>query len=333
MHIQGVAITEIIRTVLGDIPKEQLGFCHSHEHLFIAEGKPSQINPVLRIDDFEKTKEELHVFRSLGGKAIVDAQPIGCGRMADQLAEVSRQTGIHIVASTGFHKQSFYYEDHWLFRYSEDRLAQIFIHEIEEGMYTGADNRDPEAQIQAKAGLIKTAIDEDLPGLTGIKLLNAAAQASLSTAVPIMCHTETHRQGIVVAEHFMKLGVAPENLIICHLDRTLDDYSVHKQLAEYGVYLEYDTIGRFKYHNDEEEADLIVQMLDWGYGESLLLGLDTTRARLRSYGGEIGLDHMSVSFIPLLRQRGVSESAIANMMIHNPSHAFARKKHQRGENK
>lgn len=319
----------MIRTVLGDIPNEELGFCHSHEHLFIAEGKPSQLNPVLRIDDFEKTKEELQVFQSLGGKAIVDAQPIGCGRMADQLTEVSRQTNVHILASTGFHKRSFYSEAHWLFRWGEEQLAQIFINEIEEGMYIGADNRDPDTQILAKAGLIKTAIDEDEPGLMCMKLLNAAAQAALETDVPIMCHTETHRQGIVVAEHFMKLGIAPENLIICHLDRTLDDYSVHKQLAQYGVYLEYDTIGRYKYHNDEEEADLIVQMLEWGYGESLLLGLDTTRARLKSYGGEIGLDHMKVKFIPLLLKRGVPESAIADMMIRNPSHAFTRKTDQR----
>lgn len=318
--------TGIIRTVLGDIPKEQLGFCHSHEHLFIAEGTPSRINPVLQIDDFGKTKEELLLFKSLGGKAIVDAQPIGCGRIADMLTEVSKQTGIHIIASTGFHKRSFYHDNHWLFRADVDRLANTFIAEIEEGMYVHADKQDPQLQITAKAGLIKTAIDEDSPGSICLNLLNAAAIASLETGIPIMCHTETHRQGIVVAEHFMKLGVAPENLIICHLDRTLDDYSVHRQLAQLGVYLEYDTIGRFKYHSDEEEADLIVQMLDWGYGESLLLGLDTTRARLKSYGGEIGLDHMKVNFIPLLHQRGVSESAIADMMIHTPSLAFTQKK-------
>jgi len=320
-----VTATGTIRTVLGDIPKEQLGFCHSHEHLFIAAGRPAQINSVLQIDDYEKTKNEVQVFHSLGGKAIVDAQPVGCGRMADWLTEVSRQTGIHIIASTGFHKQNFYVEDHWLFRWGEDHLAQIFINEIEDGMYIGADNHEPEIKIPAKAGIIKTAIEEDRPGLIAIKLLNAAAQASLETKVPIMCHTETHRQGVFVAEHFIKLGVSPENIIICHLDRILDDYSVHKQLAEYGVYLEYDTIGRYKYHTDEEEADLIVQMLDWGYGKSLLLGLDTTRARLKSYGGEIGLDHMKVNFIPFLRNRGVSESAIADMMINNPSHAFSQK--------
>ncbi|UKS24519.1 hypothetical protein LOZ80_23200 [Paenibacillus sp. HWE-109] len=318
--------TGIIRTVLGDIPNEQLGFCHSHEHLFIAEGTPSRLNPVLQIDDFGQTKDELMVFKSLGGEAIVDAQPIGCGRMADMLTEVSKQTGIHIIASTGFHKRSFYSDNHWLFRGDAERLANTFIAEIEDGMYVHADNQDPRFQITAKAGLIKTAIEEDSPGSTCINLLNAAAMASLATGIPVMCHTETHRQGMVVAEHLMKRGVVPKNLIICHLDRTLGDYSVHQQLAQIGVYLEYDTIGRFKYHSDEEEADLIVQMLEWGYGESLLLGLDTTRARLKSYGGEIGLDHMKINFIPLLRQRGVSESAIADLMIHNPAHAFKRKK-------
>lgn len=179
---------------MGDIPSTELGFCHSHEHLFIAEGKPSQLNPVLRIDDFEKTSEELHRFFRLGGRAVIDAQPVGCGRMADLLAAASEQTGVHIIASTGFHKASFYEKDHWLFQMDEERLARLFISEIEAGMYVGADRNWPAERITAKAGLIKTAIDEDQPGALCIKLLNAAALASLQTGVPIMCHTETHRQ-------------------------------------------------------------------------------------------------------------------------------------------
>jgi|GEM_PF-5119930 len=49
-----------IQTVLG--PVSHLGFCHSHEHLFIARGTPALVNPVLVIDDYELTKQEALMF-------------------------------------------------------------------------------------------------------------------------------------------------------------------------------------------------------------------------------------------------------------------------------
>ncbi len=193
---------QTIQTVLGEIRTEELGFCHSHEHLFLAEGTPSRLNPDLLIDDFDKTKEELLHFKSLGGSAIIDAQPVGSGRMGDLLEKVSRETGIHVIASTGFHKSIFYEPSHWLFHKDEQQLADLFVSELEEGMFVGADQAMPQQRIHARAGLIKTAIDEDIPGPTAVKLLNAAADASMRTGIPVMCHTETHRQGVVVAEHF-----------------------------------------------------------------------------------------------------------------------------------
>jgi hypothetical protein len=70
-------------TVNGPIWSKQLGFCHSHEHLFIARGKLADINPSLCIDNFEKTVEELKLYKKSGGISVVDAQPVGCGRMAN----------------------------------------------------------------------------------------------------------------------------------------------------------------------------------------------------------------------------------------------------------
>jgi phosphotriesterase-related protein len=54
------------------------------------------------------------------------------------------------------------------------------------------------------------------------------------------------------------------------------------------------------------------------------MSLDTTRARLSSYGGRPGLDHILARFIPLLRRRGLPEAQIRAFFLENPARAFGR---------
>ncbi|MFF2481438.1 phosphotriesterase [Paenibacillus sp. NPDC058071] len=312
-----------IQTVRGPIDKTQFGFCHSHEHLFLAEGHPSTLNPALHMDEYDKTLAELRMLHDCGGRAVVDAQPLGSGRMEEWLLKVSSESDVHVVASTGFHKLSFYREDHWIHRFDEERLEQIFVHELTQGMYTGTDKGEPSAHIGAKAGIIKTAMDEDRMNDPDKRWFNAAAAAARRTGAPIMCHIESYEQADELVDMYMSRGILAEQIIICHLERSLDKPQNHRKLAELGIYLEYDTIGRFKYHSDEGEAELIRQMMDWGLGNQLLLGLDTTRQRMKHYGGSIGLDYLSQQFLPLLKQYGVTAEQIDRMMIHNPAEAFS----------
>ena len=87
--------------------------------------------------------------------------------------------------------------------------------------------------------------------------------------------------------------------------------------------LEYDTIGRFKYHDDESECRLIAHMIEQGYEKQLLLSLDTTAQRLASYGdSSIGLTYLLRKFIPLLKRFGVSDQTIDSIMIGNPMRIF-----------
>lgn len=138
-----------------------------------------------------------------------------------------------------------------------------------------------------------------------------------------MCHTESAEQAVWLCEFYMERGIAASDIVVCHLDRRLDRPEVHRMLAERGVYLEYDTIARPKYHGDEEEARWITAMLDDGLEDRLLLGLDTTRARLRAYGGAVGLGYLASSFLPLLRNFGATEAQLRKLMIDNPARAFA----------
>ena len=52
----------------------------------------------------------------LGLGAVVDAMPCDAGRNAAKLAELSRRTGVHVVAPTGLHHDRYYGPAHWSHR-------------------------------------------------------------------------------------------------------------------------------------------------------------------------------------------------------------------------
>jgi len=326
MIIQTPSDSTFIQTVLGNISHEALGYCQCHEHIFIAKGKSFEINHSLWMDDLDASIRELQLYRKAGGISLVDAQPIGCGRMEDYLVKASQMTGINIIASTGFHKLIFYYEDHWIHKLDEDSLVDIFTSELQQGLFVGTDFSIPSQRIGQRAGIIKCAVDSF--GIKGeyVKLFNAAAQASLSTGFPLMCHMEKGAEAFKIIDFFAYRGIDPRSVILCHLDRTRYDVRYHKEIAGLGVFLEYDTIARFKYHDNETEIRLIAEMVSEGYGDRILLGLDTTRERLKGYGGDVGLDYILKSFIPMLYEAGISREAIKEITEKNPQRALRNKK-------
>jgi len=313
-------------TVKTLILSSRLGFCNSHEHLFIEEGQSSKIVSALKIDNYDQTTEELMLYKKSGGSSIVDAQPVGCGRNASKLLMASIQTGINIIAATGFHKLGFYPEGHWLRLMDEVQLSELFISEIEQGMYILCDNKSPSHRILSKPGVIKTASDVQGPIEEYEKYFIAAAKASRLTGVPILSHTEMGKGALEQVRLFTSNGVLVDSIILCHIDRTLKDLDYILEVAKTGVYMEFDTIGRFKYHSDEEEAQFIVKMVERGYEDRILLGLDCTRERMKSYGAVLGLDYINTVFIPLLRAYGLQKTIIDKFMIYNPAKAFTIKK-------
>lgn len=315
-----------ITTVTGDVSAETFKFCQCHEHLLIAPGRSGEIDPALCFSDISKSSAEVRRYRDAGGSALVDAQPVGCGRMAAGLLQISREAEILLVASTGFHKMLFYPENHWIFSATPTYLTNLFLHELREGMYVDADYSLPTEWIPARAGIIKTALDSC--NLTPLyeKLFYAAATASRLTGAPVMIHVEKGSAPLELLNFYVKMGLSPSRLIFCHLDRACSDISVHTKLCRAGCYLEYDTIGRFKYHSDEEEVLLFQILKKEGLLSHLLFSLDTTRLRLKTYGGQdaVGLDYILHTFLPLLIASGFSPEEIREISVLNPRAALAK---------
>jgi phosphotriesterase-related protein len=322
----------VIRTVNGDIKPEDLGYCQCHEHLFIKKGISGEKVPSLIMEDLSKTSQELKLYYGCGGRAVVDAQPVGCGRMAKELKAASEQSGVHIIASTGFHKLDFYRKEHFVYRMEEDLLVKLFCTELTEGMYTDHVNGEevPSEKGPARAGIIKTASDgrdirlleDNLPVYK--KLFAAAGKAAKNTGAPVMTHLEMGRGADSQLEVLTAQGITPDRIIMSHLDRVINeglkDYQL--EVAKSGVYLQFDTIGRFKYHDDASEAELISWLCEKGFDKKILIGLDTTNERLKSYGGSLGLDYILVNFKEQLKKYGIGDELFHQFTVLNPMQAL-----------
>jgi phosphotriesterase-related protein len=316
----------LIRTVLGDIKSSEAGVCQCHEHLFIEMGKPYQMAKVLYMDDLQKSTDELAGYREAGGSLVVDAQPVFTGRMAENLTAASEKSDVHVVASTGFYKTAFYEEDAYIYHKDENDIEDLYVSEAENGMLSS--KKDGHRIISARAGMIKTAIDMGGIYASGVyeKLFFAAAGAAVRTGLPVICHIEQGADALHVVDFFAQRGLAADRLLICHLDRARYDFAYHKEVLGTGAYLEYDTINRPKYLSNRQETDLIVAMLEAGFEDRILLSLDTTNARLRAYGADMGLDYILKEFVPQLKAAGAGESQIKKMQSLNARSALTIKK-------
>ena len=197
---------EMIRTVLGDIKSEDANVCQCHEHLFIEMGKPYRIAPVLYMDDLEKSTDELKSYRSAGGSLVVDAQPPYAGRMAESLVLASGESGVHVVASTGFYKTGFYEPDAYIYNEDEGHITDLYVSEFKTGMVSS--RKDGARRLSARAGMMKTAVDTGgiYADSVHTRLFSSAADAAIKTGMPVMCHIEQGADALHVVDFFVRRG-------------------------------------------------------------------------------------------------------------------------------
>ncbi len=173
-----------IRTVLGDISPEELGFTDAHEHLIMDKDYVLKLNPDYRLDSVEKTAQEVRSFMAAGGKAAVEMTCLNVGRNARKMVEVAKQTGFHIIASTGFHRPQFYIDSHWRYFYTLNRLRGYLLKKLNEGMDQNQYNGPIIDRTEARAGVIKIATGYFVMKPEDETVIHAAALAHLETECP-----------------------------------------------------------------------------------------------------------------------------------------------------
>lgn len=319
----------IAQTVLGSLDASKLGFTLAHEH--IADG-PDVLNrwPKAwggKAEFVAKAVEKLKLVQAAGVSTVVDLTTYDVGRHIRFLEEVSRKTGLNIIASTG---QRFFppnFPDVSMPSRTVAGLTEFFMKEIEQGI----------DGTSIKAGVIKIGImTQNVTALEEIGL-RAAARASKATGVPIRTHTNAARRaGESQAAILEDEEVNPARVSFDHSDDSGDmDYFL--SLVRRGYSLSMDHVHRGISSKSgpsfERRAECIKLLVDTGFADKLFLSQDS------EFGGALlpekarewretidppdGMLFTTRKLIPYLRQIGVSDRSIHTMTVENPRYFFS----------
>ena len=313
-----VARAGVVDTVLGPLDASKLGFTLSHEHVCFFPREQFSDRTVAAARMVDKLKEA----KAAGVDTIIDLSPAGTGRDVPCLQDVSRRSGVHIVACTGFRFAPDSYKTQTV-----EQIAEVFIREIEQGIEnTGV-----------RAGVIKAAAVAAAVTPAEEKGFRAAARASKATGVPIETHTNAgNRGGETQAAILEAEGASPARVSLGHSDDTKDvNYLIGLAKRGYTIGIDHVFYGATKPAKGEPDyvtnlrqipwqkrAGYVKQLIDAGFGDKILLSNDWELERETI--NPDGFLFNTRKTIPYLKQLGVSQRDIHAITVDNPKRFFAR---------
>lgn len=327
-----------IRTLHGDISKEDLGFTYSHEHIVCrpAYWQERGVDDLL-LDDKAKSKQDVLDFKQHGGCTIVDATAVDYGRDVQAVQEIAVESGIRIIGTAGFNK-SFLWDAQikeelkpligdygsyaqWIEAKSINELADFVIREVEEGL----------EGTPFKAGQVKFGTGYNRITPLEEKTLRAVARAHHETKAPIHSHTEVGTMALEQIELLRSEGVNLSYLSLGHMDRNPDPY-YHEQIAATGAYLSFDGIGKIKYAPESTRISLILELVGKGYEDQILISGDTARkSYYKHYDHGLGLEYIISKWVPRFEDEANrsgydGRKLVEKFFVTNPANCFSFKK-------
>ncbi|CAM6234938.1 phosphotriesterase-related protein [Citrobacter portucalensis] len=285
------------------------GYTWVHEHLHIdLSGFKNNLD--CRLDQYDLICQEMKDLRALGVSNIIEMTNRYMGRNPQFMLDLMRETGINVVACTGYYQDAFFPE-HVAAR-SVEQLAQEMVDEI----VIGIDGTELKAGIIAEIGSsegVITPLEE--------KVFIAAARAHIETGRPISTHTSFSTMGVEQLVLLQAHGVDLSRVTVGHCDLK-DNLDNILRMIDLGAYVQFDTIGKNNYYPDEKRIGMLHELRNRGLLNRVMLSMDITRrSHLKANGGN-GYDYLLTTFIPQLRQSGFSQADVDTMLRDNPSQFF-----------
>jgi phosphotriesterase-related protein len=347
-------MTDVVQTVLGSIPADDLGVTMSHEHLIFdqrgvtfkepadPEDRELAYRPVslemfhwlqlnwgsnldnLVVDSEQLATEEALRYRKAGGGALVDLTLQGAGRNPLVLVRIARATGLHIVMGSGYYLAPTH-PPH-VASMTEEEIAAEIIGDFRHGV----------GETGIRAGVIGE-IGSSWPlEAQEARDFRAAGLAQRELECGLSVHPGRHPDSpFQIVDILRTAGADLTRVIVSHIDRTVHDPDRLRALADVGCYLEYDLFGtettaRYPYRElgidiptDSQRLNHIRALIDIGHGAQILISQDVcTKHRTRRYGG-MGYDYILRDIVPWMRERGFAEREIRLLVIENPRQALS----------
>jgi phosphotriesterase-related protein len=312
-----------VQGVLGPLDTADLGFTFMHEHIKAA--LPGyEHDSAVKIDraaEMDQAVSRLRDMMELGVKSIVDPIPIELGREPEFQREAAERSGMQVIISTGLYIEQGRlpgFPTYFRFR-SVEEITETYVTEIEEGI----------GNTGIRAGIIKCATGAHAIGENEERALRAAARAARATGVNLITHTTEGSMGPEQLDIFESEGVDLKRVIIGHSDFN-HDLRYHLAMLNRGCYVGFDQVG-IASTTDELRAATLSGLIAMGWAHRIVLSHDAMCCVHPKFmplppgrppASERRATHIIRSFLPRLREMGVSEDAIRLMTVENPRRYF-----------
>ncbi|MDA8184333.1 MAG: phosphotriesterase-related protein [Actinomycetota bacterium] len=312
-----------VNTARGPIEAGGLGRTLAHEHVFVLspdvqQNWPSGFDTEAQVASAVERLRDLH---AAGIATIVDLTVVGLGRDIRLVKKVAEQVELNIVVATGLYTYDsiphyFDYRTAELSPNGVDALEELMLRDFEEGI----------AGSGIKPGILKCATDE--PGLTpGVeRVLRAVARVHRKTGMPISTHTHagTHR-GLEQQRIFAEEGVDLSRVVIGHSGDSTDLDYLH-ELLESGSTLGMDRFGIDLFCPFEQRVATVATLCSEGFASQMVLSHDAScyidwfdPGLLQVAAPNWHFLHITRDVLPALKERGVTEEQIDQMLVRNPA--------------
>lgn len=318
-----------IQTVRGPLGTSSLGRTLMHEHVFVLSAEIMQNYPEDWGDEEQRVADaigRLNELKAAGIDTIVDLTVTGLGRYIPRIQRIAEATELNIVVATGLYTYHdvphyFHFRGPGTLLDGPEIMADMFVRDITKGI----------AGTGVKAAILKCATDE--PGVTpGVeRVLRAVAQAHRETGVPISTHTHAGtRRGLEQQRIFAEEGVDLSRVVIGHSGDTTDAGYL-EELIDAGSYIGMDRFGIDVILPFEERVDIVARMCERGHAGKMVLSHDAACHNdwldddvLAQVTPRWHYLHITQDVIPALKERGVTDDQLHQMLVENPRSIFER---------
>lgn len=311
---------EILITVKGKIPVEEMGISLIHEHILVdfIGADSTGYHRWEKSKVIERALPFLMEAKQKGVNTFFECTPAYLGRDPLLFKELSEKTGINIVTNTGYYgvRDNKYVPKHAFDATPED-IAKVWIDEFNNGIEGSG----------VFPGFIKIAVERnDTLSPMHAKIVKAAAITHKATGLTIVSHTGPDGPAFAQLEVLKIEGVSPEAFVWTHAqDGTFEGYI---KAAKQGAWISLDNLNK---NNSDKPGGI-----DWGVElltklkkENVLHKIlishdagwyDPGQENGGNYRGYIDIfDYL----IPALKKNGFSQEDIDLLLIKNPQMAYA----------
>ncbi len=320
-----------VHTVKGPVDVADLGPTLMHEHVFVLStehlqnyGEGGWWDEEARVADAVAKLNALH---TKGISTIVDPTVWGLGRYVPRIQRIAEQVDVHIIVATGIYAyeelpHQYAYRGPGLLMDVPEPMVADFTRDITEGI----------AGTGVRAAFLKCCVEA--AGLTpGVeRIARAVARTHVETGVPITVHTSGPAQsGRLAVDLFTKEGVDLTKVVIGHAGDS-NDLDYLRGLADLGATLGMDRFGLDLFNPTAERVRTIVALAADGYADRMVLAHDANcfidywgaahDAVRAAAGPNWHYEYISDQILPALRDAGVTEAQIRQMLVDNPRRYF-----------